>query len=430
MHNERGAGRKPRITNEQLNDISRRIESGDSVASIAREYGVSRQALFSRLKSAKESKVLCLDYYVDDTCVTKICINTHNKSLKIINQTDRLAAYAFGLTKSPTWDDFGLFLENLYLQGIGIYNNDCIEADNQTLWVQDRSCGFSLADVLKNFPDRLKIAEDEDAFDLPVFNISKQNIIYFRTDTDGYQCKALSRDRKWFIKAQATISGRLMNDWNVEIIASDLCKQLGIQCVEQRPCEVVYGANKYKAVYSRNFELEGYEFVSFERLLERMGVSKYDQEFIRADAIFKLEWCAKKLSIAGDISYEATLKYMIDLALIDCLVGNVDRHMKNFGLFYDFVNDSYKLPLIFDNGMGLFEHEVLQDLNISFDMAMRTVYVSPYGEDPFDMIRLLNDRYKITELYPNLKSINYIRNGLSSLANEYINRMFETVISL
>ena len=79
---------------------------------------------------------------------------------------------------------------------------------------------------------------------------------------------------------------------------------------------------------------------------------------------------------------------MLNLAVLDCLVGNVDRHTRNFGLFYNSSTGKYEIPLIFDNGMGLFEHDYYRDNYRNYEEAMNNVYVSPYGEDPFELAML------------------------------------------
>lgn len=230
------------------------------------------------------------------------------------------------------------------------------------------------------------------------------------------------------MKSQAIISGVLMDDWAVELLASDICRQLDIPCVKQNECEFVYGDRVYKGVYSDNFELDGYTFVSFESLLERMGTSSREQEFIHLDAIDKLKWCADKLAKAGNLAYEETLKYMMDLAVIDCLVGNVDRHTRNFGLFYNTCSGQFEIPLIFDNGMGLFENDGYRDRYSSYDAAMMNVYVFPYGEDPFDMMDLLMRECGLYNIYPNLVNLKYDSLINTPFATEYIRRMKEKIV--
>ncbi|SFO07295.1 hypothetical protein SAMN04487831_10793 [Pseudobutyrivibrio sp. UC1225] len=114
---------------------------------------------------------------------------------------------------------------------------------------------------------------------------------------------------------------------------------------------------------------------------------------------------------------------MIDLAVIDCLVGNVDRHTRNFGLFFNSNTGEYSIPLVFDNGMGLFEHDYYRDNYKSFEEAMNNVYVSPYGEDPFDFLLELNKKYHLRTLYKGVEEIHYLQILHTSFAEEYKRRM-------
>ena len=183
--------------------------------------------------------------------------------------------------------------------------------------------------------------------------------------------------------------------------------------------------SNFDGVYSDNFELDGYSFVSFERLLERCGMSTREDEFISLGAIDKLKWCAGRLSDIGMLPYEKTLKYMTDLAVIDCLVGNVDRHTRNFGLFFNAYSGKYEIPLLFDNGMGLFEHDYYRDRYDSYESAMKNVYVSPYGEDPFDMMSLLDKEFDLKARYPGIVSLSYLNILTTPFALEYEKRMIK-----
>lgn len=428
MKNERGAGRKPVIDEKELNNIKIRIDKGESVSSIAKEYGVSRQALYKRLKQGISDQVFTLDYIVDGDVTTRIDVDFRNEKVSIKNFGQRISRYAFGLNQNPNWSDFLHFLEESLL-GKKQLNS---ERSSKRLILQDSSCiDYSIEEVVKSKDSPIIVSSTSEQIEiskLPRFTFTKKDILYSRTDTDGYQLKALSRDRRFFVKSQAIISGVLMDDWAVELLASDICRQLDIPCVKQYECEFVYGDRVYKGVYSDNFELDGYTFVSFESLLERMGTSSREQEFIHLDAIDKLKWCADKLAKAGNLFYEETLKYMIDLAVIDCLVGNIDRHTRNFGLFYNTFTKRHEIPLIFDNGMGLFENDGYRDRYSSYDAAMMNVYVSPYGEDPFDMMDLLMNEWDLYTIYPKLTDLEYDSLKNTPFATEYIRRMKEKIV--
>ncbi len=420
MSNDRNAGRKPIIEREQIELIIERNKRGESISSIAREYGVSRQALSKRIKSARQDRDIQMDYYVHDILCSRIIINPIRQVLRVINYTDRLSKRAFGYNSDPNWGDLEEFLDNYYMSNSGIYSYDefLLRDDNTDIDI--------LYDSGSDGDSNIVIQE---ADEIPHFHFAKKDRLLIRTDTDGYQMKAITHDRQHFVKSQAVISGVIMNDWAVEIIAYDLCRQLSISCVEQKHCKFVYEGCAFDGVYSDNFELDGYTFVSFERLLARNNYSTTDEEFISLDAMSKLKWCALRLSKIGDIPYEDTFKYMLDMAVIDCLIGNIDRHTKNFGLFFNNNTGRYEIPPIFDNGMGLFENDYYRDSYKSFEEAMNHVYVAPYGEDPFDMIKMLNDEFNLIHIYSNLGDVKYMELLNTDFSRRYIKEMIDYVRS-
>lgn len=378
MPNDRNAGRKPKVTDEQLEEIKLRREAGESVASLAKEYGVSRQALNKRL----------------------------------INYALSLSKPEYGFKDNPEWVDLKKLLEEEYLRAKGV------SSLSQLLCI-DKYENINIDD-LGDLKEKIVVRNGQW---MPRVEFSKSDRIVTRTDTDGYQMKALTRDRLHFVKSQAVISGVKMRDWAVELIACDICNQLDIPCVQQHHCEFVYEGREFDGVYSDNFELDGYTFISFERLLERLGKSSKEEEFISLNALEKMKWCAQQLAEVGALPYEDTLKYMLDLAVVDCLVGNIDRHTRNFGLFYNVNAAKYEIPLIFDNGMGLFENDYYRDNYKSFEEAMNSVYVAPYGEDPFEMLQMLDEEFDLKKVYSGLVQLHYADKLYTPFALEYERRM-------
>ncbi|MCR4755821.1 MAG: helix-turn-helix domain-containing protein [Lachnospiraceae bacterium] len=415
MANDRNAGRKPKIDNDELNKIRKRIENGEKIISISKEYGVSRQALYKRLKETDAPTEAKIDYYVGDDLCSTIYVNTKSQKVRLVNYALALSKRAFGYNDNPGLKELQAFLEQRYMELQGADSPDSL-----LMVEQDRK--IDVVEELLKAGSNTGISITEGA-SIPRFEFSKKDRIIARTDTDGYQMKAVTSDRRHFVKSQSVISGLKLRDWAVEVIASDICRQLGISCVIQRQCRFVYEGNTFNGVYSDNFELDGYTFVSFERLLETVQKTSKDDKFIRMDSLTKLRWCAEELAKIGNLSFNDTLKYMIDLAVIDCLVGNTDRHTRNFGLFYNVNTLSYEIPLIFDNGMGLFENDPYRDRYESYDAAMNNVYVAPYGEDPFDMIRMLDAEYNLKTMYPGIRNITYPDILSTPYALEYERRM-------
>lgn len=415
MANDRNAGRKPKIDSSGLYKIRERIKNGEKVAALSEEYGVSRQALYKRLKEAEMFSETRIDYYIGDELCSRIYVDTKRQDIRLVNYAVALSKRAFGYNDNPDMKELQDFLEQEYLKLQGSDSPD-------SLLMVEHDKKIDVVEELLKKGDSTGISITEGA-NIPRFEFTKRDRVIARTDTDGYQMKGISSDRRHFIKSQSVISGLKLRDWAVEIIASDICQQLGIPCVVQRQCRFVYEGHTFDGVYSDNFELDGYTFISFERLLETAHKSSKDDEFIKMDSLTKLRWCAEQLAAIGGLTNEDTLKYMIDLAVIDCLVGNTDRHTRNFGLFYNVNTLSYEIPLIFDNGMGLFENDPYRDRYESYDAAMNNVYVAPYGEDPFDMIRMLDAEYDLKTMYPGIRNITYPDILPTPYAHEYERRM-------
>ena len=408
MSNERNAGRKPKITEEQLSEIKERYDKGESLSKLAVEYGISRQALHKRLQ-AKEVHPVKINWIEDGELITTMEADFKKRSVAIINYAVEISKLPFGFNNNPTWQQFVRALEEKYLKDKGVDSpGTYLLTDGEKSFSLDEISGLSVKDNSK----------------IPTFEFQKKDIILSRTDTDGFQMKALSNDRKFFIKSQAVISGTSMQDWAVEIIASDIANQLGIPCVQQNHCKFAFNNRVWDGVYSTNFEMDGYTFLSFESLIGTKQLSTKDDAFIQLSSIEKLTWCASQISSICDIDYKNAEKYMLDLAVIDCLVGNVDRHTRNYGVFYNSNKSEYSIPLVFDNGMGLFEHDYYRDNYKTYDEAMNNVYVSPYGEDPFDFLQELNKNYHLKLIY-GVKDIRYLDILKTPFAKEYERRMQE-----
>ena len=133
--NERGAGRKPALSIAELDEMKMRRAQGETVTALAKEYGISRQALSNHL-NRKETEDICrtirkwaqlnrefreinvidytmrMDFMCQEECCTVILINFKDKKIAIENETDDILHRAFGIKARPTWEDFEEFLES------------------------------------------------------------------------------------------------------------------------------------------------------------------------------------------------------------------------------------------------------------------------------------------------------------------------------
>lgn len=134
--NERGAGRKPVFTDEQIADIRAKREQGITVSALAKEYGVSRQTLSTYLNKKdqqlemivqtlqlwrelnrpfKEVDVVDytvrMDFMCEDECCTQILVDFQRERVVVQNTTDDIMLRAFGVNVNPSWEEFMEFLE-------------------------------------------------------------------------------------------------------------------------------------------------------------------------------------------------------------------------------------------------------------------------------------------------------------------------------
>lgn len=158
--NERGAGRKPAISEETIQEIRRRHGSGETVTDLAKAYGVSRQTLHRYLKEPEDEQRqiyrslrqwqrlnqdfsgvnvqdyrIRMDYMNGDECCSQLLVSFQRRQVVVENRTDIPFHRAFGMKAKPTWEDFEEFLEErcvprtrdrlrLVLEDIGVDSYD------------------------------------------------------------------------------------------------------------------------------------------------------------------------------------------------------------------------------------------------------------------------------------------------------------------
>ena len=242
MANDRHAGRKAKLSKEEIEEIIRRRAAGESVSGLAKEYGISRQALYNCIKEAELPAESRIDYVVDGELCSSIFVDRKRQTIRLIHYTVELSKRAFGINDSPTINDLNELLKEQYfkLKGVRYYDQmlmidngpetgdnieNCLGSfgsakdDNNTVYEhKDRAGGSRYPDDVSGealiFRDNLFV---------PKFNFAKDDRVIRRTDTDGFQMKAITRDRRHFVKSQAVMAGVRLRDWAVEIIASDIC---------------------------------------------------------------------------------------------------------------------------------------------------------------------------------------------------------------
>ena len=222
------------------------------------------------------------------------------------------------------------------------------------------------------------------------YNLKLNDALLTRSSTDGYQPKFVVDNGKSFIKVQCRLSGVYIDDWKVEYLASKIGYHLGFNILKQEPCHVNlntgHGILKLYGVKSKNFENDGYSYVSFRRLLDKFNISlTRDIKYPQMSNVSKILYISSIVSKYLKMDERCMVRYLLQLAIVDVFVGNIDRHIGNFGFI---IKDGViKTSPIFDSGLGLFVYDTSSP-SLSFDDCYNRVYIEPYSEDP---IKLLND---------------------------------------
>lgn len=159
-NNERGAGRKPALAEEALQEIRRRHEEGETITALAQAYGISRQTIHNYLKEKDEGQrqiyrslkqwqklnrdfpgvdvadyMIRMDYMNGEECCSQLLVSFRKRRIVVENTTDVPFHRAFGMKAKPTWEDFEEFLEErcmprtrdhlrLVLEDIGVDSYD------------------------------------------------------------------------------------------------------------------------------------------------------------------------------------------------------------------------------------------------------------------------------------------------------------------
>lgn len=105
-----------------------------------------------------------------------------------------------------------------------------------------------------------------------------------------------------------------------------------------------------------------FTFVSFYKIIEREvnlgridkinSMDKWMKKWSRLSSVDKVEYVCSAFKKHG-VSRNITLDYLTYMVELDTLVLNIDRHLNNFGLRYNFNKRTYEPMFIFDQGISL-----------------------------------------------------------------------------
>lgn len=200
----------------------------------------------------------------------------------------------------------------------------------------------------------------------------------------------MSNDKRYFIKEPFRYQNIIWADYKVELLAENIITQLNIETesIRQEFCTI----DNRPAVCSINFRTNGYEFISFHRIIEKMRLKFVDVWFPEVKFQFTIDTIQKYFGL--DVT-----NYMLDMVLIDTLVGNEDRHLNNFGVFNG--KNGITVAKLFDYGLGLFEHDARYRKCSDVQSAIEMMECKPFNQNPVANINWLKREH-----------LNYLKNAL------------------
>ena len=164
--NERYAGRKNALDEKNINIILQRYRSGETVSSLSKEFGISRQTIYSYISKNTDDKIyhsyslwaklnrefkllnadrytLRIEYMSGDRCLSVILVDFESERVEVVNSVKDPLLKPFGIKVKPNWEDFEDFMVERcipaerymikqVLRDIKVDNYDCLSILERT----------------------------------------------------------------------------------------------------------------------------------------------------------------------------------------------------------------------------------------------------------------------------------------------------------
>lgn len=117
VNNNRNAGRKRKLLDNDIKKIDELLKEGKSINEIAVLFNTTRQMISKYVNQHPEGDyTLGITYMYRNKPCTTIYVDFLNQKIAIKNKTDDMLHRAFGVKTNPDWNDFELFLEERCFQ--------------------------------------------------------------------------------------------------------------------------------------------------------------------------------------------------------------------------------------------------------------------------------------------------------------------------
>lgn len=112
LKSNRNAGRKKKLSEDDIKNIHILLEKGETINVIAEKYGTTRQMISKYVNMPPtDNYTMRITYMYRQFPCTTIDVDFLDKKISIQNKTDDIFHRAFGIIEHPTWEDFEDFLK-------------------------------------------------------------------------------------------------------------------------------------------------------------------------------------------------------------------------------------------------------------------------------------------------------------------------------
>ena len=214
--------------------------------------------------------------------------------------------------------------------------------------------------------------------DVPVYDVSK--LAHTGAFVTGNQEKWVFRDEGLILKVPY-FEERYWKDYVVEQLAYEIGQQIGFNVAEQFVCRIVDGTREILGTASRFGLKQDEDYSTFYRMVGNYPGIKSAMRGSPAEVFWNIR------DIYADCCGFNALRYLFEILCLDLLLGNVDRHLNNFGIGYNHGTGEYFVPKIFDAGLGMFEG--VQSIGYQdVDSLIGLLNMKPYGTvTPRDVVQ-------------------------------------------
>jgi len=113
INNPRGAGRKRKLSDEQLADIREALAGGESISALAKQYHTSAQVIGKYLETPiHDGCSMRIEYMYRNKICSIVDVDFLNEKVYVENRTNDIFKRAFGAVQNPTWDDFEYLIKD------------------------------------------------------------------------------------------------------------------------------------------------------------------------------------------------------------------------------------------------------------------------------------------------------------------------------